>query len=381
MQVTLYYKQTPFNDHHSSPGDKIMYAVIMAGGKGVRFWPRSREKKPKHLLDIVSEKTIIRETVDRIKQLIPAENILVVTGKKHARDLIRQLPDIPVPNIIIEPVGRNTAACIGLAALYVRRKASGDIMVVLPSDHAIADTLKFIDTIQAATKAAGRNDHLITLGITPASIQTGFGYIERAELFDKIDEQEIFRVKSIREKPDFHQASEFVQNGNFYWNSGMFVWKTSVILDAINRWLPDLYAGLMKIDRALGSSKEAVVTPRVYKKLASISIDYGVMEKAENVLMLKGNFGWSDVGSWDALWEISAKDVHGNVALNSSRVISANTEGSLIYNPRKLTALIGVKDLIIVETKDALLICKKGCSQDVKAVVEKLEQEKRKEYL
>jgi mannose-1-phosphate guanylyltransferase len=358
-----------------------MYAVIMAGGRGVRFWPRSREKKPKHLLDIVSEKTIIRETVDRIKQRIPAENILVVTGKKHARDLIRQLPEIPLSNILIEPVGRNTAACIGLAALHVRRKAPEGIMVVLPSDHAIADSRKFIDVIDAAAQTASEANGLVTIGITPASVQTGFGYIERSDLLKQVGQAEVFRVKSIREKPDFQTASAFVQSGNFYWNSGMFVWKASVILREINRWLPDLYAGLMKIDAALGSPQEAAVLPRVYKKLASISIDYGVMEKADNVLVLNGDFGWSDVGSWDALWEISAKDRSGNVVLNNSRVIAENSEGSLVYNPRKLTALIGVKDLIIVETKDALLICKKGRSQDVKGVVERLEKEKLKEYL
>lgn len=358
-----------------------MYAVIMAGGKGVRFWPRSREKKPKHLLNIVSEKTIIRETVDRIKQRIPADNILVVTGKKHARHLIRQLPEIPLSNILIEPVGRNTAACIGLAALHVRRKAPEGIMVVLPSDHAIADSLKFIDVIDAAAQTASEENGLVTIGITPASVQTGFGYIERAALLKKVGQAEVFRVKSIREKPDFQTASAFVQSGNFYWNSGMFVWKASVILREINRWLPDLYAGLMKIDAALGSPKEAAVLPRVYKKLASLSIDYGVMEKADNVLMLNGDFGWSDVGSWDALWEISAKDLSGNVALNNSRVIAENAEGSLIYAPGKLTALIGVKDLIIVETKDALLICRKGRSQDVKGVVEKLEEQKLKGYL
>lgn len=358
-----------------------MYAVIMAGGKGVRFWPRSRGKKPKHLLNIVSEKTIIRETVDRIKQRIPADNILVVTGKKHARDLIRQLPEIPLSNILIEPVGRNTAACIGLAALHVRRKAPEGIMVVLPSDHAIADARKFIDVIDAAVQTASEENGLVTIGITPASVQTGFGYIERAVQLKQVGQADVFRVKSIREKPDFQTAAAFVQSGNFYWNSGMFVWKASAILREINRWLPDLYAGLMKIDAALGSPEEAAVLPRVYKKLASISIDYGVMEKADNVLMLKGDFGWSDVGSWDALWEISAKDLSGNVALNNSRVIAENSEGSLIYTPGKLTALIGVNDLIIVETKDALLICRKGRSQDVKGVVETLEKQKLKGYL
>jgi mannose-1-phosphate guanylyltransferase len=358
-----------------------MYAVIMAGGKGARFWPRSREKKPKHLLNIISEKTIIQETVDRIKQLIPPENILVVTGKKHARTLIKQLPEIPLRNIIIEPEGKNTAACIGLAALHIRKTVPDDVMVVLPSDHAINDSQKFIEVINAAAKVAAREDGLVTIGIKPSSIQTGFGYIEKATSFKHIASEEVFRVKSIREKPDYKLAKEFVESGKFYWNSGMFIWRASIILKEISQSLPDLYAGLMKIDGALGSPSEAVIVPRVYKKLASISIDYGVMEKADNIFMLQGDFGWSDVGSWDALWEISPKDIKGNAALGGSQTILEDSEGSLIYSPLKLVALVGIKDLIIVETKDALLICKKGRSQDVKKIVEKLDMEKIKKYL
>jgi mannose-1-phosphate guanylyltransferase len=254
-------------------------------------------------------------------------------------------------------------------------------MIVLPSDHAIADSRKFLDVLNAAANVAGREDGLVTIGIKPSSIQTGFGYIEQAESFQHIVKEEVFRVKSIREKPDFQQAEHFVQSGNFYWNSGMFIWKASTILKEIAHWLPDLYAGLMKINEALGTPDEMAVVHRVYRKLASISIDYGVMEKADNVFMLRGDFGWSDVGSWDALWEISAKDNNGNVLTSGSHVIIEGTEGSLVYSPQKLVALVGVKDLIIVETKDALLICKKGCSQNVKKVVDTLEEKKLKKYL
>jgi len=358
-----------------------MYAVIMAGGKGARFWPRSREKKPKHLLDITSEKTILQETVERIKVLVEPENILVVTGRKHSRTLKKQLPEIPARNIIIEPEGRNTAACIGLAALHIRKIVSDDVMVVLPSDHAIADAQKYIDLISAAVKVASQENGLVTIGIKPTSIQTGFGYIERDNLFGKINHEDVFRVRSIREKPDFRKAQEFVQSGNFYWNSGMFIWRTSVILQEISLRLPNLYAGLMKIDQALGSAEEASIVSRVYKKLESISIDYGVMEKADNVFIIPGDFGWSDVGSWDAVWEISPRVGNGNVALKDSRTVFEDSEGSLIYNPGRLTALVGVRDLIIVETKDALLICKKGRSQDVKKIVEKLQAAKLKKYI
>lgn len=358
-----------------------MYAVIMAGGRGTRFWPRSRDKKPKHLLDIISKKTIIQETVDRIKPMINPDNVLIVTGKKHARALMKQLPEIPLQNIIIEPEGRNTAACIGLAALHIQKRAPGETMVVLPSDHAIADSREFNAVIEAAAKVATQEKGLVTIGIKPSNPHTGFGYIEQADFLRNTDGKEIFRVKSVREKPDLQQAQVFIQSGNFFWNSGMFIWKASTILKEISRWLPDLYKGLMRINEVLGSVDEATVLPRVYKKLKSISIDYGIMEKADNIFMLKGDFGWSDVGSWDALWEISVKDNKENVVTGGSNVIFEDTEGSLVYSQQKLVATVGVKDLIIVETKDAILICKKGCSQDVKKIVEVLEEKKLKKYL
>lgn len=358
-----------------------MYAVIMAGGRGTRFWPRSRERKPKHLLDITGNRTIIQETVDRISPLIVPENILIVTGRKHVRALTNQLPEIPSGNIIIEPEGKNTAPCIGLAALHIQKKAGDDIMVVLPSDHVITDSRKFRQVVKAAVETATGRDALVTIGIKPTSPQTGFGYIEQGDIIESGKSEEVFCVKSIREKPDFPQAKEFVQAGKFYWNSGMFIWKASTILKAISRFLPDLYTGLTDINETLGSPGEKAAMRRIYKTLASISIDYGVMEKADNVFVIKGDFGWSDVGSWDALWEISAKDENGNAFLGGGNVISENSTGSLVYSRQKLIAIAGVKDLIIVETKDALLICPKGNSQDVKKIVETLEAKKLKKYL
>ena len=353
-----------------------MHAVIMAGGRGTRFWPRSRERKPKHLLDIISKRTIIQETVDRILPIIKPENILVVTGRKHARTLANQLPEIPSANIIIEPEGRNTAPCIGLAALHVRKKSGDDVMVVLPSDHAITDTGKFLQVIKTAARIAKKDQALVTVGIKPTSPQTGFGYIERGDSVTGETTEDVFRVKSIREKPGFQQAAEFVQSGRFYWNSGMFIWKASAILKSISRWLPDLSSGLTVINETLGLPAEKATVRRIYKELAPVSIDYGVMEKADNVFTVLGDFGWSDVGSWDALWEISAKDKDGNAFVGGSNVISVASSGSFVYSPKKLVALAGVKDLIVVETKDSLLICPRGQSQDVKKIVETLETRK-----
>ncbi len=350
-----------------------MHAVIMAGGRGTRFWPRSREKKPKHLLDIVSRRTIIQETVDRIKPLVKPKNILIVTGRKHARELMKQLPEIPANNILIEPVGRNTAACIGWAAIHVQKKAKDDVMVVLPSDHGIGDPARYRQVIAAAAEAAEKDNALVTIGIEPTSPHTGFGYMEGGASQGRVAGEALLRVKSFREKPNLQQAKAFLKNGHFYWNSGMFVWKASTILAEIEKFLPELHSGLMTIKASMGKPSEAQTVSKIYKNLASISIDYGVMEKAEDVFVIPASFGWSDVGSWDALWEISSKDENGNAATGGSEVMFEDTQNALVYSPQKMVALVGMKDVLVVETKDALLICRRGRSQDVKKIVDQLE--------
>lgn len=358
-----------------------MYAVIMAGGKGTRFWPKSREKLPKHLLDIVSAKTIIQETVERIAPLIPKENILIVTGQNHADELMRQVPRIPRENIIIEPLGRNTAPCIGLAALHIKRKSPHGVMAVLPADHLITGASRFRRLLSTACKIADSGDYLVTIGIKPTSPETGYGYIERGSLHAKVKGTDVFAVKSVREKPALKQAKAFLKKGGFCWNSGMFVWRVDTILEAIERWLPRIHDGLLQIERGMGKDGEREALRRVYENIPSISIDYGVMEKAGNILLIEGDFGWSDMGSWDALWEVSDKDENGNAANCRDLFIGVDARNSLIHSSRKLVALLGVEDLIVVDTEDSLLICKRGNSQDVKKVVEILEDNKKKEYL
>jgi mannose-1-phosphate guanylyltransferase len=358
-----------------------MYAVIMAGGKGARFWPKSREKMPKHLLDIGAEGTIIQETVNRIDPLIPAENILVVTGLSHAGELTRQLPRIPRENILIEPMGRNTAPCIGLAALHVQRRDPDGVMVVLPADHLIKESARFRHLISIAAEMARNGDNLVTIGIKPTGPETGYGYLEEGTLKATIKGEKVYEVRSIREKPALNQAKAFLKKGRFYWNSGMFIWRPEVILNAIAKWLPDLNKGLSEIRSAIATETEQDVIQRVYSGLTPVSIDYGVMESAENVLFIKGDFDWSDVGSWDALWEISDKDEQGNAANIKENFIGLDSRNSLIHSSRKLVAMVGVEDLIVVETDDALLVCKRGCSQDVKKIVDLLEGKDMKELL
>ncbi|MEA3470596.1 MAG: mannose-1-phosphate guanylyltransferase [Thermodesulfobacteriota bacterium] len=356
-----------------------MYAVIMAGGKGTRFWPLSREKRPKHLLSITGEKSIIKYTVERIVPLVPEDNIMIVTGESHSDETKKEITSLPEENIIVEPMGRNTAPCIGLAAIHIRKKNPDAIMVVLPSDHLIGNGDNFVSVLDDAVEMAERGDYLVTIGIQPTKPETGYGYIERDKTFATIGNSQIYSVKSFREKPDLKTAETFFKDGGFYWNSGMFIWKVSTLLESIEKFLPDLYESLLKMENCLGTDREREIVAEVYGDIQPVSIDYGIMEKAENVLMIPGDFGWSDVGSWDVLWEVLGKDENGNVV--KGNVLSIDTSDSLVFGKDKLITLVGVKDLIVVETSDSLLICDKNASQDVKRLVEKLEKENMKEYL
>jgi mannose-1-phosphate guanylyltransferase len=353
----------------------------MAGGRGTRFWPKSRERMPKHLLDIAGERTLIQETVTRIETLVPAENILIVTGLSHAGELMKQLPNIPPENVLIEPVGRNTAPCIGLAALHVKRKHPEEVMAVLPADHIITDAREFCEVLSIAAEVARQGNYLVTIGIPPTRPEVGYGYIERGTLKISVRGRDVHEVASIREKPPLETAKTFLKQGGFYWNSGMFVWRVDAILRAMEKFLPALHQSMIGIEEAMGTDREQEIIDREYAHIEPISIDYGVMEKAKNVLLIRGDFGWSDVGSWDALWEISGRDEDGNAASTCGHFVGVDAKDSLVHSTGKMVALIGVKDLIVVETEDSLLICKRGRSQDVKKVVDILEKKNMKEFL
>jgi mannose-1-phosphate guanylyltransferase len=356
-----------------------MYAVIMAGGRGTRFWPLSREKKPKHLLNITGNQTVIQKTIDRIRPLIPQDNMYIITGESHYDEVIRQCSLVPEKNIVAEPVGRNTAPCIGLAALYIKQKDPDAVMVVLPADHMITKEDRFREVLITAGEIAQRGNYLITIGVKPTEPATGYGYIEQGGIFTSIGGNDIFNVVSIHEKPDLQRASEFIESERFFWNSGIFAWKVSTILSAIQNLLPDLYQGLEIIEKSLGTEEEKEVIRKVYENTISISIDYGVMEKVQGTLLIKGDFGWNDIGDWNALYDIFERDQAANATRGP--VIAVDSADTLVYSPHKLVALVGVQDLIVVETEDALLICNKDLSQDIKKVVEILEKENMKEYL
>ena len=354
----------------------------MAGGVGTRFWPRSREKTPKHLLQILGKGTMIQNTVKRIEPQSKPQDVFIVTNKTQKASLAKQLPAVPEENIITEPVGRNTAACIGLAALYVRRFDPNAVMIILPADHLIRDEEKFRQILEIAVETARESGSLLTIGIKPTHPETGYGYIQiynEAGAHNPYFSRGVLRVKTFAEKPNLQTAEQFLASGDFLWNSGMFVWRADTILAEIERHLPDLHDGLTKIDAAIGTPQYQATLEHVYGMIRGISVDYGVMEKSDRVYVIPGDFGWNDIGSWDEVFRVSGKDDSGNTV--TGMVIQKDTKGSYIYSPDKVVATIGVEDLIIVNTADALLICKKGRSQEVKDVADYLRRKQMNDYL
>ncbi len=353
-----------------------LYAVIMAGGVGSRFWPRSKEKTPKQLLKIFGENSLIQDTVKRLDGIVKDENIFIITNKLQKAEIINQLTHLPIENIIEEPFGKNTAACIGLASVVIENKKNDAVMIVLPADHIITDINAFHKTIKNAADFAYSSKGLVTIGINPSRPETGFGYIQ-------IDEAEvnenIFKVFSFAEKPNYATAVRFFESGDFLWNSGMFIWRADTIIQEIQHHMPDLYEGLNKIKSELTSSTFDQTLAKVYGQLKNISIDYGIMEKSSKVFLTKGDFSWSDVGSWEEVYQLSNKDNNGNSTVGN--VFTDMTIDSYIYSPNKFTAAIGVENLIVINTDDALLIVRRDQCQEVKKVVDHLKINKLNEYL
>ncbi|RJP71719.1 MAG: mannose-1-phosphate guanylyltransferase [Candidatus Abyssobacteria bacterium SURF_17] len=356
-----------------------MYAVIMAGGSGTRLWPKSRKKKPKQLLDIVSSKTMIQETVERLSPLIDGNHTFIVVGRMHFEYINEQLVHVPTENILVEPEGKNTAPCIGLAAIHIRARDKDAVMVVLPSDHLIRNDARFRKTLRASTEVAQSGNHLVTIGIQPTFPETGYGYIQIGKKVDTVHGEDVFKVVAFKEKPSLAVAKKFLKSGNYMWNSGMFVWKATAILEQIKIHLPDLYRGLLQIETAIGEDDENKVVDEVYASLKPESIDFGVMERAEDVLFLKGDFGWNDIGSWAAMEQIWPKDRDGNFL--HAEVVSIESTGNIIHSTKKLVAVIGLKDIVIIETDDALLVCPKERAPDVRRVVDELKKRGLDSYL
>lgn len=359
------------------------YVAIMAGGIGSRFWPRSRRDLPKQFIDILDTgKTLIQQTWDRFRQVVPADRIYIVTNEQYA-DLVReQLPGADPAHILGEPVRRNTAPCIAYAAQAIDMRDDGARMLVAPADHLITDEAQFRDVLKRALAHLDEYDDLITLGIRPTRPDTGYGYIQYDE--DQALEVEggpVYKVKTFTEKPSVELAKTFMRSGDFLWNSGIFAWRVSGILDAVRRYLPEIGDAFAELRDTIGTPEEAEATRKAYSLVTNISIDYGVMEKAENVRVIPASFGWSDLGTWGSLYEKYAHDYLGN-AVNGRHVMIYDATNCMIMAPdNKLVVLQGLDDLIVIDTPDVLLICEKEKEQHIRQITSDVKKQMGEDWL
>ena len=338
--------------------------LIMAGGKGERFWPKSLKSMPKQFHRIVGDKTMIQETFYRLYPEIDKNNIYFIANEKLNQIIKSQLPEIPEKNLIIEPFGRNTAAAIGLAAIYIKRSDPDGVLVVLTADHVVEPKKEFLKAIDVASKIAEK-EYLVTFGITPDRPATEYGYIEVGEKLDNGYNLDVYKVKMFREKPELETAKSFVEKGNFFWNSGMFAFKLSTILREIEKHVPKLYFGLSKIEKSIGTDSENRVKFSEFEKFDDISIDYAVMEKAESIACVIPRYKWDDVGSWNGLYRHKKRDENGNIS--EGNVVLVNSRDTLVLgDDESVIAAVGLDDIIIVKNGDRILVCHRKADQLVK---------------
>jgi len=346
------------------------YCIIMAGGIGSRFWPLSRKAKPKQFLDILGTgRTLIQQTYDRFSKLIPKENFLVVTNVNYGQLVINQLPDLKEEQILLEPFRRNTAPCIAYAVNKIKTKNPLANLIVAPSDHLILKEEEFLRQIEKGITFVNENDALLTLGIKPNRAEVGYGYIQIKNKVDFNGFDNLFKVKTFTEKPDAAMAEVFINTGEFFWNSGIFIWSLSSIMKALEMHLPDVAALFEKGEKLYNTDSEVHFVNKIYSECQSISLDYGIMEKAKNVYLLTSDFGWSDLGTWGSLYENEKKDESGNV-INGDNILLYDSKNCIIkINSEKVAAIQGLDGYIVAESDDRLMICRREDEHQIKQFV------------
>lgn len=370
--------------------DKLLAcAVLLAGGRGTRFWPRSRVRTPKQLLNITGHATMLAQTVDRLLPVFGARNFWVVTNVEQTAAVRKELRSVPARQILTEPTGRNTAAAIGLAAFHLAGEHGDALMAVLPSDSYIAKAARYRAIVRHALELSREPGSLVVLGIPPTRPETGYGYIERGSASCRVGRETAYAVKRFTEKPALPLAQKYLRSRNYLWNAGMFFWRASTFLRALEEFLPATYKALRQVNETIGTSRYSSTLRRIYPGLESISVDYAVMEPATRrapekspkfrVLVIPAKVAWSDIGSWAAVWELLAKNAKANVSVACS--FTLDSTGNFLWSPNKLVAAIGVHNLVLVETDDAVLLCSRERSQDVGLIVKWLEEKKWKTLL
>jgi mannose-1-phosphate guanylyltransferase len=357
----------------------MIYCVILAGGKGERFWPKSRELSPKQLIALTSDRTMLEESISRIGDVAPLDNTMIICTRNLLSSILGAIPNFPIHNIILEPFGRNTAPAIGLASSIVAARDADATMLVLPADHYISDGAHFTAAANYALKIAAERNALVTFGIIPARPETGYGYIEIDSELERSGLHRLYSVKAFHEKPDTERAMEFLKSGDHFWNSGIFAWSVSSIFESYQTHMPQLHAGMVDLRANLGKGDDTDRINEFYRDVDEISIDYGIMEKAKNVVMVRGDFIWDDIGSWSALERTHTPDAQGNVTIGEC--VSIDTRDSIFLSDDGMIAALGVKDLIVVRSGNVTMVCKKNRAQDIRKIVQLLRERKLVKYL
>jgi mannose-1-phosphate guanylyltransferase len=361
-----------------------LYAVILAGGGGTRLWPKSRNKTPKQFLKLTSDKTMVQVAADRIHRLVDWDHMIVVTNKIYADEIKQQLPKIPEKNIISEPAKRDTALAMLVGALYAKSLDPEAVIMNAASDHVVVDNDEFVRVMQRAVEVAAENDYLVTIGITPTEPNTGFGYIKAGEDLKRLNHGlSLFKVDNFTEKPNRPTAMGYISTGKYFWNANMYVWSARSLLKAFKKYMPEMYEQTKDLEHKSWQEFHQAL-PAIYKKADKISIDYAISEKADNLVLIPGDFGWNDVGYWKVVYELGEKDINGNVIINQKqdvKTLAVESERNLVHTNNRMVALLGINDMIVVDTDEILLIAPREKSQEVKKLVNRLKQDGNDEYL